>query len=79
MKPKTLMFYPNGNTAVFNFDGFQIPEAQEPWLLQFCEFLRERGFEIDETTEILLPDGSAAQLFKTSEDKWNWQITHKKF
>ena len=29
---KTVIFFPNGDTAVFNEQGERMPELQKPWL-----------------------------------------------
>ena len=73
MRVKTIFFFSNGNTAVTNEDGQQVPEFQSSWLLTYVNDMRRLGAEIDENCEILIPGGHRAQLFQTDEG-WNWRI-----
>ena len=79
-----VMFFPNGNTAVFDQDGEQIPELQNPWFRVAIEAIAEASHtvagkqggdgQIDwGKVEILLPDGRKAKIFETDES-WNWSI-----
>ena len=66
-----ILFFPNGNTAVFENEE-QIPELQEGWLNLFAEFLVRKG--IDPTlANITLPDQKKAKIFRTPNG-FNWNI-----
>lgn len=73
MTPKTVIFFWNGNTAVFDSSGRQIPELQEPWLIKFVEFLESNGVDPLQC-QFELPGGDAAQLIRTSTGGWNWEV-----
>lgn len=67
-QPKTVMFFPNGNTAAV--DGEQIPGLQASWFLLYVEFLAEKG--VDPTQcEFLFPGGARAHVFRI-DSGWNW-------
>jgi len=79
-----VMFFPNGNTAVFDQEGEQIPELQSPWLRVAIEAIGDLSYtvagkrgvdgQIDwDKVKILLPDGRKAKIFETDEG-WNWSI-----
>ncbi len=72
MKVKTIFFFNNGNTAVCNPNGEQIPELQTAWLRTAIEAMRAKGAEIGEDCEILLPGGSHAELLTGVE--FNWKV-----
>ena len=71
---KNIMFYPNGNTGVFDEHGEQIGEFQKSWLRLFAEFLVEQGIEPDGLI-VDLPDMRQAKIFKV-DDGYNWEILH---
>ncbi len=73
MKIKSVMFFSNGNTAVFDTRGEQIGELQESWMLKFIEALPKEYIESYEQLDILLPHGKKAKLFKI-EGGFNWDI-----
>ena len=77
MRIKTIFFFSNGNTAVTNENGQQMPEFQASWLLEAVNAMIRDGAEIDENCEILMPERRRAQLFKTREG-WNWRILEAK-
>ncbi len=69
-------FYSNGNTVVFDEDGQQAAEYQEPWILLFANFLKEKGIDPLATT-FIMPSGRSARIISaTHEDKeyFNWEI-----
>ena len=73
-KIKSIYFFPNGNTAVFDEHGQQVPELQDSWLLTILDWLQKNGgeFEFDQI-EIRLPSGSKAKPFRV-EGGWNWNV-----
>ena len=74
MKPiETIMFFPNGNTSVCDFDGEQIPLYQESWIRLFVLFLIEKGVADDELREIriFMPNG---RLASWDPEQMNWRI-----
>lgn len=75
-KVKTVMFFSNGNTAVFDAEGNQIPSLQNSWLLLFMKFLQSNSTEpIDfDKTEIVLPDIHCARVFKLENGEMNWEV-----
>jgi len=71
-KPKTIMFFSNGVTAVFNAEGNQMLELQEPWAVIFAKFLESKG--IDPVGINLKFQGSfeSTEFFRTEEGALNW-------
>jgi hypothetical protein len=66
-----IYFFPNGNTAVFNEEGEQVPALQESWILLYVKHLEAAG--IDPTQcEVMMPDGYRARIFRT-EEGYNWE------
>ena len=68
-----IMFLPNGNTAVFNEKGQQIPELQGSWLLEFIKAMMAKTTVNIELVQITLPDGKRARLFKLEKDL-HWEV-----
>ena len=58
---KSIMFFPNGNVAVFNSEGEQLSKFQGSYVLELIKKIQKSGFEVDETTEILLPNTNRAE------------------
>ncbi len=56
MKIKSIVFFPGGNTAVFDEDGNQISHLQKNWFLEFLKQLHYMWEDFEEA-EILLPGG----------------------
>lgn len=74
LKPraKLILLFANGQSAVCDFEGKQIPELQVPWLLVFLKFIQEHtGQAPDEIEEIRVPS-SRVVVFRTP-DGWNWR------
>lgn len=69
---KDVIFFPNGNTAVCDEHGQQVPQLQEPWILLYVQKLINEGAD-PLTLNILMPNGRSAKLFKIP-DGWNWRI-----
>lgn len=74
MKIKTVYFFRNGNTAVFDERGQQIPELQKSWLLLWTKHAKELGYDVLSVDKMLLPDGSNAKLFETMDGDLNWDV-----
>ena len=51
-----VMFFDNGNTAVFDMKGKQIPELQKSYILLFALFLKEKGIDPLEVN-FIMPKG----------------------
>jgi len=68
---KHLFFFPNGNTAVMDEAGQQIPDLQKSWFLMYVEFLQSKGVKVEDIAEINLPNGKKAEYLK---DVHNWRI-----
>jgi len=68
---KGLMFFKNGNTAVFDTNGKQISSLQKSWLLMFIEFLQSKGVRVEKIEDITMPDGRQARYSKKYH---NWEI-----
>lgn len=67
-----VFFFNNGNTAVCDTTGQQVPDLQQPWILLFAEFLKSKGID-PEAADFMLPSGKMAHLFRT-EAGLNWRI-----
>lgn len=73
---KSVILFPNGNTAVFNSKGEQMPYLQKSWIELWCEYMQSSG--VDPST---IPDIKAIvngrevyiQPFKV-DNGWNWKI-----
>lgn len=69
---REVMFFSNGNAAVFDSLGEQDTEVQGSWLLLFAEHLQKHNR--DPLDYILrLPDNRKAVLFATPEGL-NWRV-----
>ena len=73
MKNKyTAFFFANGNIAVTNKTGEQVPELQrKSTVVLFAEFLEAQGYNPEDFL-LELPSGKA-RLFKT-DNGWNWRF-----
>lgn len=69
---KTIFFFANGNTAVCDEDGQQMPELQEGWALLFARFLESRGYDPADVLEVNFPDGSRCRFFRLEDGGYNW-------
>ena len=67
-----VLFFPNGNTAVFDDEGHQIPTLQEPWFLLFVEFLKQHYLD-PAIVEFTMPDGSTKATYMPTYN--NWQLS----
>ncbi len=77
--PVEVMFFANGNTAVFDEKGEQIPKLQRSWLVMFIEMLEKQGFD---PTGIIFntPDARVAHPFIKKEDgSWGWEFEKERF
>ncbi len=72
MKIKSIMFFANGNTAVFDEKDEQVSKLQESWFLRFIDFIEKNGGDVKKC-EIVLPDGRKAELIKLTKG-YNWKI-----
>jgi len=70
-----VIFFSNGNTAVFDAHGAQIVELQRSWLLTFVQFLEDKGVDVGACDFSLPVSGNRVRLFRTIDQKWNWSIT----
>ncbi len=69
---KTVFFFPNGNSGVYDGEE-RMDTLQRPWFLLFAEFIESRGYDPTDF-EYHLPDGRhIATVFKIPEG-YNWRI-----
>ncbi len=76
-RPKSICMFSNGQTAVHDEDGKQVPDLQEPWLMKYLEWLvlqPEMTYRRLEDLEINLPSGNRAIMVRTSQGEWNWRV-----
>lgn len=71
---KSVTFFNNGTTMVFDVNGDQVPELQEAWLCLWLKHAESLGYNPIECKDIQLPHGRYAQPFRTSEGNFNWSI-----
>lgn len=72
MAIKHIMLFPNGMTAVFDENGQQVPELQQPWFRIYLEWLEEQNVEL-ETATFTMPDGSQARPYlEDGRYLWKW-------
>lgn len=71
---KSVFFFRNGNAAVFDEHGAQIPNVQEAWLIVFLKYLLSKHVFDPAQLLITLPDGKRAELFQTPNGEWNWEV-----
>ena len=64
-----ILFFPNGNTAVFENEE-PVPELQENWLKMFAEFLENKGID-PALVSITLPNSNKTKFLKTCN---GWSI-----
>ena len=69
-KQVNVIFFPNGNTAVYK-NNEQVPELQQSWFLKFVEFLESKDVDVLNST-FELQQGNA-KLFRTKEG-YNWNF-----
>jgi len=74
MDEAKVIFFPNGNTAVFINDE-QSPKHQRSWFLEYVNFLKRKGIDV-ENSEYTLPNGDKAELIKIG-NRYNWEIMKK--
>ena len=74
-KVKSIMFFENGNVAVFGMLGEQIPEIQSSWFKMFINDIRKKGYSLDEDIEIIMPSGRNACIIDLGNGDYNWQIS----
>lgn len=65
----TIMFFNNGNTAVFDERDQQMDYFQEPWLLIYARWLKAQGQDLSQV-KFQMPNGRTAQL----DGENNWRI-----
>jgi hypothetical protein len=70
---KKVVFFPNGQTAVFDEQGQQMPELQRSWLKLFADFLDDHDEDPTEF-EFTMPDGRVVKVLET-ESGWNWTVS----
>lgn len=68
---KSIIFFPNGNVAVFDEEGEQVPELQGSYILKLISKAIALGYEVDEHTQINLPNGKEARYL---QEYHNYQI-----
>lgn len=67
-----VMFFNNGNTMVFDNQGQQVEECQEPWLRLYADFLASK--DIDPTkVSFEMPNGRSVKVIKT-DIGYNWVL-----
>ena len=69
-KQVNVIFFPNGNTAVFE-NHEQAPELQQSWFLKFVEFLESK--DVDVMNSIYQLQEGQAKLIRT-EEGYNWNF-----
>mgnify|MGYP001608949124 CR=1 FL=1 len=63
---------PNGTVVMFDVDGQQVPDLQEPYILDVVARIEKAGYD-PLTPKYRLPSG-VATLFRT-ESGFNWSIS----
>ena len=75
MAIKHIMLFPNGMTAVFDENGQQVPELQQPWFRIYLEHLEEHDLDLEDVT-FTMPDGSQAKPY-LADDQYLWKWTSR--
>lgn len=65
MKKLKIIFYSNGNVAVFR-NNEQVPILQKSWFMLFVGFLVNVGLDPTQI-DFILPDGKKAKISKTEK------------
>lgn len=73
MSIPTVFIFSNGNVAITDDKGEQIPELQSPWVSMIFDRILESGRD-PLSFEYLLPDGRKAVPFRTTSGQWNWEV-----
>jgi hypothetical protein len=71
--PKSVLIFNNGNVAVFDKNGQQIPELQSGWLSMWLQSLEDKGVDPTQIESIEMNVNGRivkANPFKT-ENGWN--------
>ena len=69
---KQVMFFDNGNTAIFDGEE-QMVDLQKSWLRIFFEYMVDKGYNPEEF-DYILPTGLKASPFKTGDGSYGWRI-----
>ena len=65
MKVDSIVFMRNGTVVVWDEKYNQVPELQGSWLINYIEYMKSKGAEIDyNNTEILMPNSAKAKIFE---------------
>ena len=73
MQIKSVYFFPNGNTIVFNEKGEQVPFLQVAWIELWAQHAAANGYDPTEIEKVVLPNKKMATFFKVKEG-YNWNI-----
>jgi hypothetical protein len=78
MKMK-MIFFSNGNSAMFDDSGIQMPEYSKSWLQLMFSFLANVGVEPSDV-EFTMPNGTTARAIWIEpnewapQGRWTWEI-----
>lgn len=68
-----VMFFPNGNTIVFQ-DGQQVPDLQrEGWFMLYVQMLASIGIDVEQI-DFTMPDARRANIISQPDGSFNWMI-----
>jgi len=70
---KSVLFFSNGNTAVFDRAGGQVPELQLPWIISFAHFLLSAGVD-PASLDITMPGGKPCNMIRVG-DGYSWRFS----
>ena len=72
MEENVIYFFPNGNSAVFQY-GEQVPKLQEAWIQLFFKHIIEKGYNPCDFI-FKMPNGRDAQAIKCEDGSYNWKF-----
>lgn len=65
-----IYFFDNGNVAVYDSAGNQVPRLQRPFLQLFCDQLEASGVDMSKKFLSVKPDGDKWVRFEKDDDWW---------
>lgn len=73
------IFYPNGNTMVFDETGEQVPRIQEPWFKLYLTYLESKDIDPTSCKFSIAKNGMIMSYvpFKTDAGTWNWSVSRE--
>jgi len=73
-KIKNVMISDNGNIAVFDNNGQQIPELQQSWFLMIIKLFKEKGYTGEELKDVEFTVYPRCVRLRYLHEYDNWEV-----